>query len=203
MDDAEAPGWAAIDAAMVALHGQQEPAHWLLDSSLGLIGSRLEGLSAYDAGDHWHFVTLGLSDIWTEASVNQSVSGLGYEFTMRVRRPPRPRWSLGRGRTDAPPHWAVRLMQRLGDVSLGGAQFRPGETLDPGERITGEVASDLVAVGFVDDPSLSTLDTPNGAVWFVQAVGMTAPQLHSIRTGAAPMSSLGGLDGLFITDATR
>ncbi len=203
MDEEKAPGWAAIDAAMVGLHGQQEPAHWLLDSSLGLVGSRLEGLSAYDAGDHWHFVTLGLSNIWSKASGNPSVSGLGYEFTMRVRRPPRPRWSLGHGRTDVPPHWAIRFMQRLGDVSLDGAQFRPGETLDPGERITGDVASDLVAVGFVDDPSLSTLDTPNGAVWFVQAFGMTAPQLHSIRTGAAPMSSLAGPDGLFITAAGR
>lgn len=67
----------------------------------------------------------------------------------------------------------------------------------------GEVASDLVAVGFVDDPSLSTLDTPNGAVWFVQAFGMTEPQLQSVRTGAAPMSSLAGPDGLFVTDAGR
>ena len=201
VDPEEAPGWAAIDAAMVALHGAQEPAHWLLDASMGLLGAKLEGLSAYDAGDHWHFVTLGLSDIWTKASDNPSVSGLGYEFTMRVRRPPRRRWSLGRGQTDVPPHWAIRLMQRLGDVSLEGSNFRPGETLDPGETITGDVASDLVAVGFVDDPSLSTLDTPNGAVWFVQAFGMTAAQLVSVRTNSAPMSSLAGPDGLFVTEA--
>jgi hypothetical protein len=204
-DDTTAPGMDAIHAVMVGLHGDQEPKHWLLDSAMGLLGARLESLSAYDAGDHWHFVTLGLSNIWDRRPDGDSaVSGLGYEFTMRVRHPTRSRWSLSRGGAGQPPQWAVRFLQRLGDVTLNGSRFRPGETLDPGGSITGNEASGLVAVGFVDDPLLPPLDAPldtaNGTVAFVQAFGMTAEQLDLVRRGEFSLRAFAGADGLFVTD---
>lgn len=202
MSDDSAPGMDAIHAAMIALHGPQEPVHWLLDSSLGLLGSHLESASAYDAGDHWHLVTLGLSEIWEKQGPDPAVSGLGYEFTMRVRKPPPSRWGLGRGRTSAPPSWAVHFLQRLGDVTLEGARFRPGETLDPGGPITGDPSDVLTAVGFVDDPGLPHLDTPNGRVAFVQVFGLTAEQLQLVRRGESALRSFAGRDGLFVTDTT-
>jgi len=199
-DEATAPGMDAIHRAMVALHGPQEPKHWLLDSSMGLLGNRLESASAYDAGGHWHLVTLGLSNLWKAEPDNASeVSGLGHEFTMRVRNPPRSRWS--RRQQPDPPEWAVRFLQRLGDLSLQGSRFRPGETLDPGGPITGEATGDLVAVGFVDDPSLPLLDTPNGTVRFIQVFAMTAEELNLIRRGEIGPHSLAGKDGLFVIDA--
>lgn len=193
----------AIDNAMVALHGPQEPKHWLLDSSMGLLGSRLESASAYDAGDHWHFVTLGLSEIWEKTTDDPAVSGLGYEFTMRVRHAPRSRWSSPRKQLDEPPQWTVRFLQRLGDRTLDGDRYLPGETLDTGGPITGDATSDLVAVGFVDDPSLPPLDTPNGTVTFVQVFGMTAEQLGLVLRGDSGVRSFGGSDGLFIIDPHR
>jgi suppressor of fused len=200
-DETIAPGMDAIHTAMAALHGPQEPKHWLLDSAFGLLGSRLESASAYDAGDHWHFVTLGLSDIWEYSTEDDpGVSGLGYEFTMRVRRPVRSRWSLGRDQVGEPPQWALRLLQRLGDATLDGSRFRPGETLDPGEAITGDASNELVAVGFVDDPSLPPLDTPNGTVAFVQVFGMTVEQLGLVLRGESELGSFAGSDGLFVTD---
>jgi suppressor of fused len=199
-DETTAPGMDAIHAAMVSLHGPQEPKHWLLDSSLGMLGSRLESASAYDAGDHWHFVTLGLSNIWERAEDDSAVSGLGYEFTMRVRHPARSRWSLSRDRVGEPPQWAVRFLQRLGDVTLEGSRFRPGETLDPGGAITGDASNGLVAVGFVDDPSLPLLSTPNGTVAFIQVFGMTTEQLDVILRGESELRSFAGSGGLFVTD---
>jgi suppressor of fused len=200
-DETSAPGMDAIHTAMVALHGPQEPRHWLLDSSLGQLGSRLESASAYDAGDHWHLVTLGLSNIWEKrVEDDPAVSGLGYEFTMRVRHPARSRWSLGRHRLSDPPEWAVRFMQRLGDVTLEGSRFRAGETLDPGGSITGDSTNGLVAVGFVEDPSLPPLPTPNGTVAFVQAFGLTGEQLNLVRRGEFELRSFAGSDGLFVTD---
>ena len=126
--------------------------------------------------------------------------GLGYEFTMRVRHPPRSRWSLTRDRFNEPPQWAVRFLQRLGDVTLEGSLFRPGETLDPGGPITDDAANGLVAVGFVSDPSLPPLDTPNGTVAFVQVFGMAAEQLDLVLRGDSDVRSFGGSDGLFVTD---
>lgn len=199
-EDAPAPGMDAIHAAMVALHGPQEPAHWLLDSSLGVLGPRLEAASAYDAGDHWHLVTLGVSNIWEKATGDDpAVSGLGHEFTMRVVKPRRPRWSLSRAGNE-PPAWAVRFLQRLGDVTLTGTRFRVGETLDPGGPITGESSGGLVAVGFVADPALGRIDTPNGAVEFIQVVALTAEQLDLVRRGESGLHSFAGRDGLFIAD---
>lgn len=200
-DETTAPGMDAIHAVMVGLHGPQEPMHWLLDSSMGVLGSRLESASAYDAGDHWHFVTLGLSNIWEKRTGDDpAVSGLGYEFTMRVRHPARSRWSLRRDRAGEPPQWAVRFLQRLGDITLAGSRFRPGETLDPGGPITGDAPNGLEAVGFVEDPSLPPIDTPNGAVAFVQAFGMTAEQLDLVLRGESALRSFAGADGLFVTD---
>jgi suppressor of fused len=200
-DETIETGMDAIHTAMAALHGPQEPKHWLLDSAFGLLGSRLESASAYDAGDHWHFVTLGLSNIWEDSTEDDPrVSGLGYEFTMRVRRPVRSRWSLGRDRVGEPPQWALRFLQRLGDATLDGSRFRPGETLDPGGAITGDASNELVAVGFVDDPSLPPLDTPNGTVAFVQVFGMTAEQLGLVLRGESELGSFAGSDGLFVTD---
>ncbi len=200
-NETTAPGMDAIHSAIVALHGPQQPHHWPLDSAMGLLGSRLESASAYEAGDHWHFVTLGLSNIWEKvAEDDPAVSGLGYEFTMRVRHPVRSRWSLSRDRVSEPPQWADRFLQRLGDVTLEGSRFRPGETLDPGGSITGDATNGPVAVGFVDDPSLQPCDTPNGTVTFVQAFGMTAEQLDIVVRGESDLRSFGGSDGLFVTD---
>jgi hypothetical protein len=201
VDESEAPGWAAIDRVMVELHGTQEPVHWLLDPTMGVGGPRLEGLSAYRAGDHWHFVTIGLTEIWTKQTSDPLVSGLGYEFTMRVPRSTGSRWR--RGQPDQPPEWAARFMQRLGDVTLEGTRFRPGQTLDPGGRITGDTPSRLIAAAFVEDPTLPVIGTPNGVVSFVQVFGITGYELGALRNGDLEVESMAGSDGLFVTDSRR
>jgi Suppressor of fused protein (SUFU) len=70
----------------------------------------------------------------------------------------------------------------------------------PGGAITGDASNELVAVGFVDDPSLPPLDTPNGTVAFVQVFGMTAEQLGLVLRGESELGSFAGSDGLFVTD---
>ena len=112
---------------------------------------------------------------------------------MRVRRTP----------GDEPPPWAVRLLGRIGDASLEGARFVPGETLDPGGLITGDVASRLTAIGFVPDPTLPERNTTNGLVSFVQVVGMTAAELATVLDGTAQLEALAGSDGLYVTDPKR
>jgi hypothetical protein len=190
-------GWDAIHSAMTALHGPQDDApHWVLDVSLGALDPRLESLSAYDAGDSWHFVTVGLSDVWDARCHRSELSGLGFEFTMRVRKPRR----LFRRGHERPPLWAIPLLKRLGDLAMGGAAFRPGATFDPGGPITGQPDSPLVAVGFVVDPSLRTVTTPNGTLSFIQVVGLTANELDDVRAGTLSLRALCGHDGQFVID---
>ncbi len=183
------PGWDAISEAMRSVHGPQEPRHWG-DVTARLLGpARIDGLSAYDAGDHWHFVTLGLSEIWEKETDDRAVSGLGFEYTMRVRR----------HSGDEPPQWVIRLMSRLGETALAGHPFPVGHTLDPGGPLTGDEPSSLEAMCFIEDPTLPELQTPNGVVRFVQVVGITRSQLEAILNDRDQIASLGGADGLFVT----
>jgi suppressor of fused-like protein len=186
-------GWNAIGAAFTRLYGVQEPRHWLLDPALGLLGPKTEGLDAYNAGAYWHFVTLGLTELWDKVEDDPSVSGVGYEYTMRVLPEP----------DGEPPEWAARLLAKLGDAALSGELFLPGHTLDPGGPITGDTPSRLEGIGFVSDPELPALTTPNGSVSFVQVVTMTADELTEVVNGSATLESLSGRDGLYITDPSR
>ena len=122
-------------------------------------GPGLYGLSAYDAGDHWHFVTLGLSELWTKESEDPEVSGFGYELTMRTSH-----------RGEGPPDWTINLLNRLAELVFQGTDLGPGHTLDPGGSITGESTSDLTGLAFVPDPQLGSISTPNGSLHFVQVV---------------------------------
>jgi suppressor of fused len=185
-DDA-APGWDAITDAMAAIHGPQEPRHWAAGSTLpGASG--LYGLSAYDADDHWHFVTFGLSELWAKESEDREVSGFGYELTMRTSH-----------QGEEPRDWTVKLLQRLGDLIFEGTVFRPGHTLDAGTPITGEATSDLTGLVFALDPELGSIETPNGSLDFVQVVGISGDELASIKADRSVLASMQTRNPLLIT----
>ena len=46
----------------------------------------LEGISIYDGGDYWHFVTYGLSEIHEKENNNKETSGFGMEFTFKLKK---------------------------------------------------------------------------------------------------------------------
>ena len=63
-------GWNAITEAFEAIYpGQDKPKHYgvLIPWSLGG-NDPLDGISIYDAGDYWHFVTYGLSELYEKES---------------------------------------------------------------------------------------------------------------------------------------
>jgi suppressor of fused len=190
--DQQAPGWDAISAATSKLYGSQQPRHWSLGEKLpGDAG--LYAISAFDAGDHWHFVTLGLTELWSKENDDPGVSGFGFEFTMRTRH------DVG----DEPPAWVLTLLDRLADLVFQGHDLRPGHTLDPGGPITGSASSTLRAVSFSMDPQLGTIATPHGRVEFVQVLGITGDQLAAIKADRAVLSLLQERDPLLITDPER
>src|SRR5262245_16129374 len=107
-DEVNAPGWDAIEAAFRPIYGDQEPKHYgtIIRASLGG-PDPLDGISAYkrdDGSPHWHFVSLGLTELYSKETDDPKVSGYGFELTFRLACRPDDK---------DPPIWALNLLQNL------------------------------------------------------------------------------------------
>lgn len=81
-------GWDAISEAFEKLYPEQrEPYHFGTLISWQLGGNDpLDGISVYDGGDFYHFVTYGLSELYEKESENQEYSGYGFELTVKLKK---------------------------------------------------------------------------------------------------------------------
>src|SRR5262245_60213614 len=104
--DDSSPGWEAIDGALRPLYGDQQPRHygtvikWMIGGP-----DPLDGISAYKRTDHWHFISYGLTELYSKESEDRNVSGHGFELTFRLRCRPE---------DENPPVWALNFLQNLG-----------------------------------------------------------------------------------------
>jgi suppressor of fused-like protein len=177
VDDA-APGWDAINTALRPIYGDREPKHcgtlvkWMLGGP-----DPLDGISAYSRTDgvrHWHFVTYGLSELYTKESEDLERSGFGFELTFRL--------ATTLEETD-PPMWAMNFLQNLARyVFQTGNVFAPGHHMTLNGPIAVDAQTDITAVVFAADPELPSIDTPHGRVEFVQIVGITHDELESAQS---------------------
>lgn len=173
MDDA-APGWDAIDAALAPIYADQEPVHRAPMPPLHL-GGALQGISAYAASDHWHLVTYGLSELYQKESDDPEVSGWGYELTIRVPR------------DGGPPDWAFNLLHAIAQqTQQHGVVYGVGHRIDTGHEYAGP-GTGLTAVAMTEDPQLGTIRTPNGALLFLQVVGVTGEELAEMKASSTAL----------------
>ncbi|MBX9622454.1 MAG: suppressor of fused domain protein [Gemmataceae bacterium] len=168
----DAPGWHAIDAACDRLYPDQpEPLHMAPALSPVFGGGLIYGISAYRAADpapHWHLVTYGFSELHAKESDDPAVSGWGFELTFR----------LARGDEAEPPGWAFNFLTNLGAyVGRSGNPFGPGHHMDLNGPIALGSPTLIRGIVFAPDPDLGAIDTPNGAVEFLQVVGVTLDEL--------------------------
>ncbi len=210
-DDA-APGWEAIDAALRPLYGDQKPTHWA-PSIPRILGGKdpLDGISAYPRDTpvpHWHFVTYGFSELYTKEEKEEeegdedeegdlAVSGYGFELTFRVRREP--------GETD-PPLWPLTVLQFLGRYMFSSGQgFDPGHKIDLNNPLWEGTETEIRALFFALDPELPPIETPNGSLKFLQAVGVTPDELEALRAWDADrfLAVLEARFPLLVTDLSR
>ena len=77
-------GWDAIEQEFLRVYpGQDKLKHygtiikWILGGN-----DPLDGISVYDGGDYWHFVSFGLTEIYDKETDDPAVSGYGYELTV-------------------------------------------------------------------------------------------------------------------------
>lgn len=172
--DDEAPGWAAINQACERLYpDQSENLAWAPPLPPQLGGGPLSSIQIYRSNHvawHWHYVTLGFSDLFGErlADSPEAVSGLGFELTFRL---------LDRGAEDPtsqPPGWPVSLLNNLANYCFKRNRLlAAGHSMDAGGPIKLDDPTKLHALAFIADRELGSIETPSGRVDFVQAVGLT------------------------------
>ncbi|MEK6493296.1 suppressor of fused domain protein [Myroides odoratimimus] len=174
-NEEDAVGWDAISDHLAKQYGEQEPQHFgnALPYSLG--GENpLDGLSVYNSDqqtDHFHIVTYGFSDLYyNDEAVDNDFSGYGFELTMRLKK-----------QGDENFHWAMNLMNNLAKyVFSSGKWFEEFHFIPTNSPIRLDYDTDLVAIAFVKDPELGSLDTPNGRVEFLQMVGITQKEYDTL-----------------------
>jgi Suppressor of fused protein (SUFU) len=191
-DDDSTVGWDAITAAATVLYGDVEPIHRAPVPGPAF-GGGVQGISAYQAHDHWHLVTYGLCELYDKVSADPSTSGWGYELTLRIPL------------DDEPPAWAFNLMEQVArQTQLSGVVFGAGHRLDAGGPIDGE-RSPLTALAFTPDPQLGSIETPNGHVTFLQLVGITGEQLQEMKDTStnAVLSRLATSNPLLVSRPTE
>lgn len=191
-----APGQDSIEAAFAAVYDPASAVRRVVAPGARppAVGPAVTGVTAYRGEDHWHLVTLGLTDLVAKAPGTQADrSGFGHELTLLTPA------------TDVPPPWAFDLL--VGTARVCGAvgrPFHPGARLAPGGPIDGG-ASALCAVGIREDPFVTPLTLPFGEYRFLQAVGVTDVEYRLMqRAGTLKvLAALAARDPLLRTDPRR
>lgn len=140
---------------------------------------------------HWLYVTYGFTDLYPDEDDDDNdpdhddpdvddsadgdggdlVSGYGFELTFR----------LARGSEDEPPVWPVNLLQNLARyVFSSGNTFDSGHYLNANGPIALETDTRLTCLGFLTDPELGRIDTLNGSMVFLEAIGITEDELNGM-----------------------
>ena len=203
-DDVPAYGWDAITAKFDSIYpGQDNPLHYGTIVSYKFGGpDPLQGISVYDGGEYWHFVTYGFSDLYDKESDGPEWSGYGFELTLKLKKLPSipdPK------KDDSEIKNIVGVLQ-----SLARYVFGSGNCLNPYEHIyTGQTdgfdakqKSKLTGFGTLPDEA-GTIETPNGKVQFVCVVGLTAKELESIKGKEYTTREILELLGSDLTDYSR
>jgi hypothetical protein len=155
---------------MTSLYGSQVPRHVGFALSAAL-SHNLQGVSAYDAGDHWHYVSYGMSELYVPRPEDDpALSGWGFEFSFRLIKSGQPESAT----------WPFLLLNSLAnDANSREVFYGTGSRIDVGRAITGY--PDVEGAPFTDrtvlavtvDPQLPERATPNGALAFHLLVGIT------------------------------
>ncbi|XP_058651303.1 suppressor of fused homolog isoform X2 [Onychostoma macrolepis] len=148
------------------------------------------GCPGQDVPEHWHYVSLGLSDLYGDNRVHEFTgqegpSGFGFELTFRLKRET--------GET-APPTWPAELMQGL-------ARYVFQSVYSPLRRIVCSATENTFCSGdhiswhspldnsesriqhmlLTEDPQMQPVQTPFGHVSFLQIVGVCTEELQAAQ----------------------
>ncbi|MBE6123071.1 MAG: suppressor of fused domain protein [Solobacterium sp.] len=176
--EASTAGWDAITAEFERIYpGQTSPKHygtiirWIFGGN-----DPLDGISIYDGGDFWHFVSYGLTEIYDKETDDREISGYGYELTLKLKKYPFEN-------EEAELKNICGILQMIARITFTkGELFRPFEFMYTGqtEGIDAKQESNLTGFITVSDPSVHAIETPNGRVEFLELIGMTDGELKTL-----------------------
>jgi hypothetical protein len=173
--DESAPGWDAITQAFDKLYpGQDNPLHFgtLIKYAFGG-NDPLDGISVYDGGEFWHYVTYGFTDLYEKENDNPDYSGFGFELTLKLKKTPMV--------TEDEMKSMCGVLQGLARyVFSSGSVFSPNEYIFTGQTEGMDIEQKSKLTGFVTTlDEVGEIDTPHGKMRFIQLIGATYDELKS------------------------
>lgn len=159
----------------------------------------LDGISVYDGGDYWHFVTFGLSELYDKESDDKEYSGYGMEFTFKLKK-------AECEDKEEEIRCVCGNLQNIAKITFENNElFLPYEYVYTGqtEGIDRYQKSKLTGFITIPDPAVNTLSTPNGKVEFVEFIGVCDSELKAIMDKKITVKELYEKIGSDVTDYGR
>ena len=193
-------GWDAITAEFERVYpGQTNPKHYGTVLKWRFGGNDpLDGISIYNGGDYWHFVTYGMTELYEKEEGNDEISGFGYEMTFKLKKDDYPD-------EEGELKCICGILQAVARITFGNSEiFRPYEFLYTGQTtgIDAHQKSNITGFICVPDASVNAIETPNGTVEFLEFIGMTDAELKTLSTSQSVKDIYAKL-GSDITDYNR
>ena len=200
-EELSSSGWDAITNECNRIYPNQEnPKHYGTLISWKFGGNDpLDGISIYDGGNYWHFVTYGLSELYEKETDDTEYSGYGMEFTFKLKKD-----------NDEDEEQEIKcicgILQTIARITFNkGEIFNPFEYLYTGQTVGIDAKQKSNITGFitVPDDKFHTLNTPNGKVEFVEFVGVTNKEIEAVKNKELKVKELYEKLGSGITDYNR
>ena len=200
-EEVNTAGWNAITETCEKIYPtQKNPKHYgtLIKWQFGG-NDPLDGISIYDGGDYWHFVTYGLSELYDKESEVKEISGYGMEFTLKLKKD-------DYEEEEAEIKCICGILQSIARITFTkGEIFRAYEYLYTGQTqgIDAKMQSDITGFITIPDKELMPITTPNGKVDFVEFIGATDAELTALRNKEITVRELYEKIGSDVTDYKR
>lgn len=194
-------GWDAITEACEKIYPtQKNPKHYgtLINWTFGG-NDPLDGISIYDGGEYWHFVTYGLSELYDKETEDKDISGYGMEFTFKLKKD---NYENEEGEIKC----ICGILQAIARITFTkGEIFKPFEYLYTGQTqgIDSKMQSNITGFITIPDKEIKPIETPNGKVEFVEFIGVTNKELLALKNKQIDVKSLYEKIGSDITDYHR
>ncbi len=172
-------GWDAITSECERVYPhQKEPKHYGTLISWALGGNDpLDGISIYDGGDYWHFVTYGLSELYEKETDNQDISGYGMEFTFKLKKDKYDDEELEIKCICGILQSIARITFTQGEIFNSYEYLYTGQT----QGIDSKMKSNITGFITIPDTDMKSINTPNGKVDFVEFIGVTNAELIALK----------------------
>ena len=200
-DEEEMLGWDFITQEAERIYiGQTDPKHYgaLIKWRLGG-PDPLDGISIYDGGDYWHFVTYGLSELYEKECDNKEWSGYGMEFTFKLKKD-------NYENEESEIKCICGVLQQIAKITFNNNEiFNPYEFLYTGQTqgIDATRKSNITGFITIPDTNFQTINTPNGKVTFVEFIGATNEELIALKNKEITVKELYEKIGSDITSYNR